>query len=242
MKKLLLFLVCLVLIFSGLSCSKEKLAELSQAFASAVSSESSDDDYNYEESALRMETAVEYTNSYLDFSFTVPQGWWLYSINDINFSENPSDTENLDMLDISYGEDAGYHYSYLDLISIANLQDSSKDNHVGFDISAEMLDGINTIEEYMEYYESYILQPDENTTYELRKRGHVPINDVRYETRTIEVIRKNAPSYYWLSLTRPVGNGYFLTILTSYWPDNRNAEMTIITGITIATLREKREK
>ncbi len=226
MKKLLLILVCLVLIFTGVSCKKQ-LEELARTIASAGDAdESSVNESSFEESALQMKADVEYTNSYLDFSFTVPKGWWLYDVNENNFSANSALTEDVSVLDISYGEDAGYEYSFIDLVSFANLQDSWMDNHIGIDISAETLDGVNSIEGYMEYYEAYILEPDENT-YELRNRGQMKINGLQYETRIIEVIREELNNYMYFTFTRPVSNNYYVTIMTSYWLDNRNAEKII---------------
>jgi hypothetical protein len=230
MKKLSMFVICFILIFAGTSCSKQ-LEEFARTIAAAASDaeSSSDDDYAYEESAKRIEADTEYTNSYLGFSFTVPKDYWLYSVNESNFAPNLSVTENIDTFDISYGED----YSYIDLISFANLQDSRSDNHIGFDISAELIDDVNSIDKYMEYYEAYLLEPDENT-YELIDSTQMEINGEQYEARYIEVIREEEDNYNYLTLTREVDNHYYLTIMTNYWPDNRNAEKIIIDSLSKA--------
>jgi hypothetical protein len=222
-----------MMIFASLSCSKEKIEEFAQAFTSAQNSEFSEDDYAYEESAEQIVADTQYMNSFLGFSFTVPKGWWLYSINDVNFAEDASLTEDPDLLDISYGEDAGFEYSYINLASLANLQDSSRDNHIGFDISAETLEGVDSIDEYMDYYETYILEPD-NNTYELLESKQIEINGVQYEARRVKVIREEKGNYHFLSLTRALDNNYYLTILTNYWPDNRNAERMIMETLTKA--------
>lgn len=233
MKKLSILIVCLVLFFGGASCSKQQLERVVSSFTSAANAGESSDDYTYEDSAIQFESDVTYTNSYLGFSYTISKGWWLYSVNESNFTTDAFKTENPDILDISYGEDAGYEYSFIDLISFANLQDSTGDNHIGIDINAETLEGIDSIEDYMEYYEAYMLEQDENT-YELLDSKQIVINNVQYEARYFEVIREKY-NYRCLTLTCKVENDYYLTIMTNYWPNNRNAEKIIIENVTKAT-------
>jgi hypothetical protein len=117
-------------------------------------------------------------------------------------------------------------------VSFANLQDSTRDNHIGIDISAESLEGVNSIDEYMEYYEAYMLEPDENT-YELIEATQMEINGQQYEALYIDVIREE-DNYRYLTLTRAVNNNYFVTIMTNYWPDNRNAEKIITDNLAKA--------
>jgi hypothetical protein len=220
-----------VFIFAVTSCTKQ-LEELAKNISSSVNSADSSDDYDFEDSALQFEVDTEYTNTYLGFSYTIPKGYWLYSVNENNFAEDASLTESPDTFDVGYGEDAGYEYSYIDLVSFANLQDSTRDNHIGIDISAEALDGVDSIDSYMEYYEAYLLEPDENT-YKLIDSAQMEINGEQYEARYIEVVREE-DNYNYLALTRKVDNNFFLTILANYWPDNRNAEKIIIESLSKA--------
>jgi hypothetical protein len=165
----------------------------------------------------------------------VSKGWWLYRLHEDNFSEDPEETASEEALDINYGTDAGKNYSFMSLISFANLQYSTSDNHLGFSISAEILDGIDSLPAYMEYLETYMLEPDTNT-YELLDSGSLTINGTGYERRVFEVIRKK-DNYHFLTLTRPVDNGYYLTIKVSYWPENKNAEKQIISALSHAMPR-----
>ena len=87
----------------------------------------------------------------------------------------------------------------------------------------------------MEYLETYMLKPDANT-YELLDSDSISINGLRYERRVFEVIREE-DNYLFLTLTRPVNNGYYLTIKVSYWPENKNAEKQIINAISRAMPR-----
>jgi hypothetical protein len=230
MKKVLPFLYCLIAVVSITGCSKE-VQELIDRMQSN-SSESAEEN-NTEKDALRFDRDTTYVNRYLDFSYTVPKGWWLYSVNRNNFSEDPEDTVDSGTLDINFGTDLGRDYRFVELISIANLQFSSRDSHLGFDISAEALDNVQTIDDYMDYYESYILQPGEDASYEMLESGQVEIKGLRYERRIFEVIRESR-NYNFLTLTRVLRDGYYLTISISYWPDNKNAEQNIINALTKA--------
>ena len=180
----------------------------------------------------KTEADITYHNYFLGFSYTIPKDWWLYSLNEDNFSADPGQTANPETLDISYGIDAGMEYCYIELADFANLRDSRMDNHIGYNISAENLDGINSIDEYMEYLESYMLQPDENT-YKLLGSDLVVINGLQYEKRNFEVIRKSN-NFIYVTYTRQVNDNYYLTIKASYWPKNRNAETFIVNSLTKA--------
>jgi hypothetical protein len=224
MKKFAPVLFCLAL-WSLTGCS-EKVREIVDEIQSRGNS-GSGGAYNYEQSAVKFDEAVTYHNGYLDFSYTVPKGWWLYERNEYNFSEDREETSDPGGLDISYGDDSGY----IELISFGNLQYSSLDNHFGFDINAEFLEGAGTIEQYMEYFEAFMLEPTEDASYGMINSGRVDINGVVYERRTFEVIRDGESNYNILTLTRPVREGYFLTIMVSYWPSNKNAETAIINAV-----------
>ncbi|MDR2185152.1 MAG: hypothetical protein LBO80_05725 [Treponema sp.] len=230
MKKTLPFLWCLMAVLSATGCSG-KVQELINRMQSN-SSESAEEN-SAEKDAVKINRDTAYVNGYLDFSYTVPKGWWLYSINGNNFSEDPGDTIDPGTLDISFGTDLGREYKYIELISIANLQFSNRDSHLGFDISAEALDDVQTIDGYMDYYEDYMLQPGEGVSYEMLESGRTGIKGLQYERRIFEVIRESR-NYNFLTLTRALKNGYYLTISISYWPDNKNAEQHIISALTKA--------
>ncbi|MDR1374533.1 MAG: hypothetical protein LBJ24_06140 [Treponema sp.] len=232
MKKLLPFFWCLIVVLSAAGCSKQ-VQELINQMQSGSSESAGDEENSIEEDAVRFDKDTSYVNGYLDFSYTVPKGWWLYSVNRNNFSEDPGDTADPEILDINFGTDLGRDYKYIDLISVANLQFSGRDSHLGFDISAEALDNVQTIEGYMDYYESYMLQPGEGVSYEMLESDRTEIKGFPYERRIFEVIRESR-NYNVLTLTRGLKDGYYLTISVSYWPDNKNAGQNIISALTRA--------
>ena len=235
MKKLPIVFACLfvVLLVAGLvrllqgSFNSSQSRGTPESDSTAVQNQDS-----LESSAIRTEADITYHNSYLGFSYTIPKDWWLYSINEDNFDPDPSLTVNPEILDISYGTDAGMDYSYIDLIDFANLRESRRDNHIGLYISAETLEGINSIGRYMEYLEDYMLEPDVNT-YQLLDSGRTVINGLQYEKRNYEVIRETA-NFIYVTYTRPVRNNYYLTIKASYWPQNKNAETLIENSLSKA--------
>ncbi|MDR2630259.1 MAG: hypothetical protein LBC60_04985 [Spirochaetaceae bacterium] len=229
MKKLVAAAFCFVLVWSVTGCSKQ-IKDILQEIQSAGNSESGDEN-NVEQSAVRYEDAVAYHNSFLGFSYTVPKGWWLYNLNTENFGEDQEETADPAGLDIYYGDDG----DYIDLISFANLQFSNMDNHLGFDINAETVNGVRNISGYMEYFEEFMLEPEEDTTYQLLSSRSTDINGAAYEQRIFEVNKADDTKFNVLTLTREVNGGYFLTIMVSYWPNNKNAETTIINAVAKGT-------
>jgi hypothetical protein len=232
MKTILISILCLGFIFSFSGCTKQ-LQELVNQVQSGTSAGEADEDGNIEEDAVKYSADTTYHSGYLGFSYTVPKGWWLYTLNSDNFSEDPEDSTDLATLDISYGTDHDFDYSYMRFISFANLQFSTRDNHLGFFISAETLDGINSIGEYMDYYEEYMLDLDEEYPFELLESAQEDLGGVRYEKRVFNVPQEEE-NYYYVCYTRSVKHGYFLTIRGSYWPENKNAEEVIKNAIAKA--------
>ena len=231
MRKMITAVCCLFAVLSLTGCMKY-IQELAKRLNAGSSPAAEQDEDGVEADAVKYAADTAYHNSFLGFSYTVPKGWWQYRLQSDNFSVDPDETADIGGLDVSYGEDAGMDYSYIGLITFANLQFSSRDNHLGFHISAEMLEGINNLAEYMEYYENYMLEPDENA-YDLLDSGRTEINGVSYERRTFEVVREE-DNYRYFTFTRPVNNGYYLTIRVSYWPENKTAEEVILKALSRA--------
>jgi hypothetical protein len=222
--------VTVIAVLSLTGCTK--IQELAGRLNAGNSPEAGENENDMESGAVKYGADTVYHNAFLDFSYTVPKGWWLYSLDADNFSADPEETADIGSLGVSYGEDAGMDYRFIDLISFANLQFSTRDNHLGFDISAEALDGIGSMAEYMEYYESFMLEPDKNK-YALLDSGQVNINGLPWERRVFEVIQ-DGDNFCYLTLTRAAGNGYCLTIRVSYWPENKTAEEVILAALSKA--------
>jgi hypothetical protein len=227
-KKTVLLTLCCALLWPLAGCSKRFVSLLKELQNSTNAG--SDEDFSFEADAVKFEDTVVYHNTYLGFSYAAPKGWWLYSLNGENFSEDAEETADPTGLDIYYGEEG----DYIDLISFANLQFSNMDNHLGFDISAETVTGIDDLAGYMEYFEEYMLEPEEDTRYSQIGASRITIGSFEYEQRIFGVYQEDN-EYNILTLTRPVTGGFFLTITASYWPANKNAVQSIINAITKAT-------
>jgi len=239
MKKLPIFIAILFFfIVLGLVYLVREKPDFFQ-FGRTVENASDTGQADWESAAVKTEEEITYTNAYLGFSYTIPKDWWLYDINDDNFNPDPSYTASPEILDIDYGTNLGFDYNYIDLCYFANLRDSRKDNHIGYYIYAETLDGIDTLEEYMEYLRECMLRPDKNTYEsdtgrEMLNGTKEVINGIQYEKRFYVVVRQEASNFILVTYTRPARENYYLTIKANYWPNNRNAETFISDSLTKA--------
>jgi len=215
-KKILILLVALMVLWSLSACTY--IEELVSSYSANL-----DDEYAYEETAARISEETTYYNSYLGVSYTIPSGWWLYEVYEENFNQMPSTTTDPTVLDIYRGS----NYLYMDMLSYASLQYSTKDNHLGFDISAEKVEGVSNLAEYMPVFEEFMLEPTSEADYVLLAASQMEIAGQTFERRTFEVQRPEAP-YKIMSLTCAVNDGYYLTILGNYWPKYTDAEEKII--------------
>jgi hypothetical protein len=186
------------------------------------SSSSGNGEYAFEDDAEKLTADTTYYNGFLALSYTIPGGWWQYNISAENFTANPADSATETLLDISFGDD----YTYIDIAYFANVQYSSSDNHIGVHISAEKQDGAETLDAYMEGYVEYMLEPYEGDTYTLKDEDTAEIHGHHFELRVFDVEQEGRP-YCIITYTCAVNNGYYLTFLASYWPENKNAPENI---------------
>jgi hypothetical protein len=149
-------------------------------------------------------------------------------VNGDNFGTEKETVVDEVNMDTYQGEDAGHNYTAVELISFGTLQYSTKINHLGFDMTAETLEGVTSLDAYMEYYEAFMLESDNGTEYRLENSGTVTINGTEFEERLFFVDRES-DDFYIFCLTTKVKNNYFLNIQVNYWPENTNARNTIIT-------------
>ena len=217
MRKLLL-LMGFVLCLAMLTACEEATDMLNEALGSMSSSNTSDGDYSYEDEAQKMEKDTTYYNGFLGFSYTIPNGWWIYERNDINFTDSAEGSATEALLDINYGDT----YNFIDLITFANMQYSSKDNHLGLYVSAEKVEGAETMEAYMDDYVEYMLEPLGSDTYELTGQDTAEIQGRHFEVRYYDVDQSGRP-YCIATYTCAASNGYFLSLEANYWPENKNA-------------------
>jgi hypothetical protein len=228
MKRFATALIGIITIFTLASCTKtaQAISEKIEEMLSSADIDNGSENDN-EKSAIQLDESAVYTNSYLGVSYTIPKGWWLYEINDINFNDDKEKTGDTMNLDINYNDD----YTYIELCHFANLQFSKHDNHLGFDLGAESAEGRNSFSSYMEYFEEWMLEPVDDYTYELVNSDQISINSVKCEKRTFKA-HSETSDFNLLTLTLPVQNGFYLTFSADYWPDNRNAEKNIINAVS----------
>jgi hypothetical protein len=103
-----------------------------------------------------------------------------------------------------------------------NLQYSSSDNHIGINISAEKVEGVETLEEYLDSYVDYMLEPYDGDAYTLIDEDQATIHDRLFELRIFDVAQEARP-FRIISYTCEAEEGYFLSLDINYWPDNRKA-------------------
>jgi len=203
-------ILCLAL-FSACSLVTDAINEIS-------GSSSSGGEYAFEDDAEKLSETTTYYNGFLGFSYTIPSGWWLYRMNSENFTAAAADSAAESLLDIFFGED----YDFIEMANIANLQYSSSDSHIGVYISAEKLEDVQTLDDYMDEYLDYMLEPGDGDQYTLAEEDTAEINGRYFAICVFDVDQENRP-YRIITYTCEVNSGYFLTLLANYWPENRNA-------------------
>lgn len=219
--------ICLT-VFSG--C--DKMRNALESAAGNVSASAGADESQFPD-AIKLDNETRYYNDYLGISYSVPKGWWLYEVSGENLSESSGGITDEVSMDIGYGDFGDYSYSNLWLLSFGNLEESTRDNHLGFYLEAESLEGISDISGFMEYHESYMLEPTDEEEYELLESETASIGGRNFELRNYLVSREE-DNYRIMTLSCAVKNGYFLNILVDYWPRNTRAKQAILDTVAKA--------
>jgi len=236
MKHKLFIVLAIAALFSLTGCSEEKIREAAQGLASEINSATGSsgsssssisidssgeaaEGYEYEDEAVKNTADTTYYNEYLGISYTLPAGWWLYNVTEDNFTTEQGVTGDKTLLDIGRGDG----YTYIDLISCANLQYSTKDNHVGVDMYAESVDGMETLDEYYEDTLIYLLEPYNDENYELIDEDSFELGGREFKICYINVNRDSEP-YEMLYTFCELHDGYFLLINLNYWPENTDVD------------------
>ena len=215
-------IVCLPL-FCACSLAKDALNDIAEKIS--VSPTSGDEDYTHEDEAEKLGADKTYYNGFLGFAYTVPAGWWIYTVNADNFAASAAANATLATLDVSFDED--YNYMYMYMAYMGNLQYSAGKSHIGVSISAEKIEDVATLEEYIDEYVEYMLEPYENReTFTLLEEDSAQINGRPFMLRVFNVEQEDRP-YYCISYTCAVNGGYFLTVRADYWPENKYAPDSI---------------
>jgi hypothetical protein len=223
MKKMILSLLVCVFALSG---CKKAFNEAMGALGFGGGQEDSDQAAN----AVKLDKETRYYNDFLGISYAIPNNWWLYEVNEENFSETKNGITDDISMDIMYGEYDKYNYANLWLISFGNLQDTRQDNHLGFDLDARSLEGAPDIASYMEYFEAYMLEPEDDASYKLTDSQQLTINGTAFELRDY-LVDRDQDDYQIVTLSCKIKEGYFLNLLINYWPENAKARQSIISAI-----------
>jgi len=182
--------------------------------------------------AARLAEDASYYNDYLGISYTIQKAWWIYDVNEKNFSRSKGGITSEVSMDIGHNNSDGRFHSQLWLLSFANLVTSSYDNHLGFNLDARSIRGVNDISGFMEYFEGFMLEPTNEERYRLIDSQQVDIGGKNFEMRDYLVSRRNSADYCILTLSCDVKNGYFFNVYVDYWPGNRDAKQQIIDSVT----------
>jgi hypothetical protein len=227
MKKSILFLLICALALTG--CKKA----LNEALSSLGigGSDSEEGEYDRAENAEKVTKEIRYYNDFLGVSYSVPKGWWLYDLNQENLSEFKGDITDDYAMDISYDDYDGKDSSRLWILSFGNLQSDTHDNHLGFDIGAWAIEGVTSMPAYMNYFEEYMLEPEEDATYKMTDSQQITINGIPFELRDYLVDRVE-DDFQIVTYSCRIKEGYFLNIIVDYWPQHTKARQVILDSIT----------
>ena len=180
--------------------------------------------------AIRLEKAQGCYNTYLGIAFTVPKGWWILDLNTANFSPDPEDTAEKSTFDIIYKNDS----TGMSLINFANLISRNRRKCIQYKISVDSRKNIPINEEFSDNLEGITENQEE-----------IPIIDTSIITINSSVFDKNVyeasqprNNYRIITLSARLKKGNFLHISAFYWPQNKNAESSIITLITRSLILE----
>ncbi|MDR1142663.1 MAG: hypothetical protein LBK77_00400 [Spirochaetaceae bacterium] len=227
MKKLVLSLLVCVFVLSGLSGCKKAFNEA----LSILGIGGGEDNSGRTANAVKLDKETRYYNDFLGVSYAIPNNWWLYEVNEENFSEKKGDITDDISMDIMYGEYDIYSYANLWLISFGNLKDDRQDNHLGFDLDVRSIEGAPDMAAYMKYFEAYMLEPEDETSYRMTDSQQLTINDTVFELRDY-LVDRDQDDYHILTLSCKIKEGYFLNLLIDYWPQNTKARQAIISSIS----------
>ena len=184
--------------------------------------------------AVKLNKDIIYYNDYLGISYIIPKGWWLYAVNEDNFGESKGDIGDAVSMDLINDNYENYIFSSAWLAAFGNLEKSSQDNHLGFDLDVRALDGINDMAGFMKYFEEFMLEPEEEEEYKLTDSQKITIKGKAFELRDYLVTQADNPDFYIMTLSCQVKNGYFFNIKVDYWADNTRAKNAIIESVTKA--------
>ncbi|MDR2470825.1 MAG: hypothetical protein LBD09_01780 [Treponema sp.] len=223
-KTITAFLVCALAALGG--CNKT----VNEAVEALRNIQTAQGGGEAEQGGAKLAKETRFYNDYLGVSFAVPKGFWLYEVNGDNFGESKGDVTDEVSMDISISTLAKGVRSSAGLVSFGNLEDSRRDNHLGFDLYAQSLEGKGDMASFMEYYEAFMLEPTDEADYEMLGREQLKAGGKTFEVR-IYLLDREDDDYHILTATCPVKNGYFFNVEATYWPENTKGKQAILDNI-----------
>ena len=223
-KSITVLLICALAILGG--CGGKTVNDAMEALRNMQGAEGQGG--GEEEQGVKLDKEIRFYNDFLGVSFAVPKGFWLYGVNVDNFGESKGDITSEVSMDISINK--AKKHSYADLVSFGNLEDSRRDNHLGFDLDAQTVEG-GGMAAFMAYYEAFMLEPTDEANYEMLGKEQLNAGGKIFEVRTY-LLDRAEDDYYILTATCPVKEGYFFNVEATYWPENTKGKQAILDTIT----------
>jgi hypothetical protein len=225
MKKTISLLATFVLLFTLASCTKP-LPEVSSTVESTVTSSpvttSGGTGVPYEESATQIGSNTTFYNEYIGIAFEVRSGWWQYERYEENFADTQGVTGNINDLYV-YSNTDFMNYDYDDIYfgHFANMQFSNNKNHVSIELYALRVDGINTLNDFVDYIVDYNEAPysDGRPGDELVGTTTATIDGRTFTACTFKV-QQTSSYYYYITYMTEMNDGFYLVVRGDYWPDN----------------------
>ena len=167
----------------------------------------------------QLTSATSYYNDYFGIEIAVPSGWWIYRQTIDNISITKGVTGSLAGFDMSDSNG----YAYMDIMYYANLEDSTKDDHIDFYYIIERIGGISGVKEFCDDDNDY--REGENNGYTTILLGQKPfhLGGTVGIVREFEVTHEQYSTYTMMVYTIALGEGYFLSIDASFYNSNSRA-------------------
>ena len=224
-------LIFLIFIVFPAGCNKT-VNEVMESFG--VNKSAEDDDFNSEWKAIKLDNETRYYNDFFGFSYAIPKGWWLYAVNEENIGESRGDISDDISMDFYYGNYKDYTCSIAWLMAFGNLEKSDQDNHLGYDLDTRFIDGISNMQDFMKYFEMYMLEAEDGEEYRITDSQQITIKGKPFELRDYLVTQSDYREYNIITLSCQVKESYFLNVTVDYWSDNIKAKNAIIESVSKA--------
>ncbi|MDR2933414.1 MAG: hypothetical protein LBV27_09955, partial [Oscillospiraceae bacterium] len=174
-----------------------------------------DDDYMVNE-----ETFYCY-NGYTGLEVMIPEGYYVVEFNDVNLTQAPGESADIDFMDwYAYG-DGGYGY---DLTGIQNMPGSEYNDHSMLYLTFERYPDVD-YDMYLDIFTEYALEDGEY--YQFRHMGNetVRLQDRTYtkllfEARDMEDYSNYYLEEYYITPAGEEGDGLYFIAYINYWPDS----------------------